>query len=50
MNWGLLLQFQFLNIVDQPVFVYRFHVPGPPIIVIGISTRRRGIRPFLSLN
>jgi len=29
MNWGLFLQFESLNIVDQPVFVYRFPVPGP---------------------
>jgi hypothetical protein len=34
MNGGLLLQFQFLNTVDQPVFVYIFPVPGPPITVV----------------
>ena len=33
MNWGLFLQFQFLNMVDLPVFVYIFRVPGPPITV-----------------
>jgi hypothetical protein len=30
MSWGLPLQFQFLNMVDQPVFVYIFPVPGRP--------------------
>ena len=41
MRWGLLRQFPFLTMVDQPVFVHIFPVLGPPITVRGISARRR---------
>jgi hypothetical protein len=50
MSWGLLRQFQFLTMVDQPVFVHIFPVLGPPITVRGISARSGGIPPVLPLE
>jgi len=50
MNGGLLLQFQFLNTVDSRcLFTYSLF-PVRPSPWCGISARRRGIPPVLSLK